>query len=157
MNFTKTTTIETDIPANDYQRFWDSITVRVFLSDGSFQTTTLGLLTTNALTKKITLNNAPANPYATILQFQTTQATASFVKTKIGQYSLKVLDEIRDVILHAEGNQTLKLIEQNMKESAGGSDELGTFIKELKDSQSNKLGGMLLKTYDSDIFNNWIS
>ena len=23
-------------------------------------------------------------------------------------------------------------------------------------SQTNKLGGMLLKTYDSDIFNNWI-
>ena len=156
VNFTKTTTIETDIPANDYQRFWDSITVHVMLSDGGFQTRSLGQLTTNALTKKITLNAIPAEPYATILQFFTTQATASFVKTKIGQYSLKVLDEIRDVILHTKGNETLKLIEQNLGANAGGSTELGTFIKELKDSQSNKLGGMLLKTYDSDIFNNWI-
>lgn len=156
VNFTKTTTIETDITATDYQRFWDSINVRIISSDGGFQLTTLGMLTTNALTKKIVLNATPANPYATILQFQTTQATASFVKTKLSQYKLKVLDEIRDVILHTKGNKTLKLIEQNMGESAGGSTELGSFMKDLKDSQSNKLGGMLLKTYDSDIFNNWI-
>lgn len=156
VNFTKTTTIETDIAANDYQRFWDSITVRVFLSDGSFQTTTLGLLTTNALTKKITLNNATADPYATILQFQTTQATASFVKTKLGQYNLKVLDEMRDVILHKKGNEVLNLIEQAVGADSNGSADLATFIKDIRNSQSNKLGGMLLKTYDSDIFNNWI-
>lgn len=156
VHFTKTTTIETDIPANDYQRFWDSITVRVLLSDGSYQTTTLGLLTTNALTKKIILNNAPADPYATILQFQTTQATASFVKTKIGQYDLQVLDQIRDVILHKKGNETLIVSGNTMGTDRNGSPELNIFIKDLIDSQSNKLGGMMLKTYDSDIFNNWI-
>ena len=37
-----------------------------------------------------------------------------------------------------------------------GSPELNTFIKDLIDSQEEKLGGMLLKTYDSDIFNNWV-
>lgn len=156
VNFTKTTTIETTIAANDYQRFWDSITVRILASDGGLQVTSLGKITTNALTKKITLNNVAADPYSTILQLQTTRETASFVKTKIGQYKLKVLDEIRDVILHTKGNETLKLIDQNMRENAGGSTELGSFIKDLKDSQSNKLGGLMLKTYDSDIFNNWI-
>lgn len=156
VHFTKTTTIETSIKTDDYQRFWDSIKVRVMLSDGGFQTTSLGQITTNALTKKITLNAVPADPYATILQFLTTQATASFIKTELGQYKLKVLDEIRDVILHTKGNETLKLIEQNLGENKGGSIELGSFMKDLKNSQSNKLGGMLLKTYDSDIFNNWI-
>lgn len=156
VNFTKTTTIETSIKTNDYQRFWDSITVYVMLSDGGFQTRNLGQLTTNALTNKITLNAVPAEPYATILQFFTTKATASFIKTELGQYNLQVLDQIRDVILHTKGNQTLKLIQQNLGESAGGSVELGNFINDLKNSQSNKLGGMLLKTYDSDIFNNWI-
>ena len=156
VHFTKTTTIETDIPANDYQRFWDSITVRVLLSDGGYRTTTLGLLTTNALTKKIILNNAPADPYATILQFQTTQATASFVKTKMGQYDLQVLDQIRDVILHKKGNETLIISGNTMGADRNGSPELNIFIKDLIDSQSNKLGGMMLKTYDSDIFNNWI-
>lgn len=151
----KTTTIETTIKTEDYQRFWDSIKVRVITSDGSFQATSLAKLTTNAQTKKITLNAVPSEPYATILQFQTTQATASFIKAELGQYDLKVLDEIRDVILHKKGNQTLILDNQDV-EANGGSSELKTFLNDLKDSQSNKLGGMLLKTYDSDIFNNWI-
>ena len=156
VNFTKTTTIETNISTNDYQRFWDSITVFVMLSDGSFQTRALGQLTTNALTKKITLNAVPAEPYATILQFFTTKATASFVKTELGQYDLKVLDEIRDVILHKKGNQTLTLISDELSTANGGSDNLKVFFNDIVTSQANKLGGMLLKTYDSDIFNNWI-
>lgn len=156
VHFTKTTKIKTTIVTDDYQRFWNSITIRVLLSDGGFQTTNLGRLTTNALTNTITLNAVPAEPYATILQFQTTQATASFVKTELGQYDLKVLDEIRDVILHKKGNEILVLNGGNVGEANGGSNELINFFDDLKNSQSNKLGGMLLKTYDSDIFNNWI-
>lgn len=156
VHFTKTTTIETSIETTDYQRFWDSITVKVMLGNGGFQTTDLGKLTTNALTKKITLNAAPAEPYATILQFFTTKATASFIKTELGQYDLKVLDEIRDVILHKKGNEVLNLVEQAVGADNNGSTNLATFIKDIRNSQSNKLGGMLLKTYDSDIFNNWI-
>jgi hypothetical protein len=156
VHFTKTTKIKTTIKTNDYQRFWDSITIRVLLSNGSFQTTNLGRLTTNALTDTIILNAVPAEPYATILQFQTTQATASFVKTELGQYDLKVLDETRDVILHKKGNEVLVLNGDSIGKTNGGSDELITFFNDLKNSQSNKLGGMLLKTYDSDIFNNWI-
>ena len=156
VHFTKTTKIKTTITTNDYQRFWDSITIRVLLSDGSFQTTNLGRLTTNALTNTITLNAVPAEPYATILQFQTTQATASFIKTELGQYNLKVLDELRDVILHKKGNQTLVLHGSEIGEANNGSNELVGMFKDLEASQANKLGGMLLKTYDSDIFNNWI-
>lgn len=156
VHFTKATKIKTTITTDDYQRFWDSITIRVLLSNGSFQTTNLGRLTTNALTNTITLNAVPADPYATILQFQTTQATASFIRTELGQYDLKVLDEIRDVILHKKGNETLIISGGTMGADQNGSSELSTFIKSLIDSQSNKLGGMMLKTYDSDIFNNWI-
>lgn len=156
IDFTNKTTIKTDIKTDDYQRFWDSINAKLMLSSGGPQITSLGHMTTNALTNTITLNNVEANGYSTIAQLQTTRETASFIKTELGQYKLKVLDEIRDVILHTKGNTTLKLIDQNMGESAGGSTELSAFIKDVKDSQSNKLGGMLLKTYDSDIFNNWI-
>lgn len=156
VHFTKTTKIKTTIAIDDYQRFWDSIRIRVLSSDGSFQTTNLGRLTTNALTNTIILNAVPADPYATILQFQTTQATASFIKTELGQYELKILDEIRDAILHTKGNETLTLTKASLTADKGGSENLGKFIEELTNSQSNKLGGMLLKTYDSDIFNNWI-
>ena len=155
VHFTKTTRIKTSIITDDYQRFWDSIKIKIALGDGGFQTTSLGKITTNALTATITLNAMPAQPYATILQFQTTQATASFIKTELGQYNLKVLDEVRDVILHKKGNETLILDNQNITAN-GGSSELKTFFEDLKNSQSNKLGGMMLKTYDSDIFNNWI-
>ena len=41
-------------------------------------------------------------------------------------------------------------------ESNNGSTELVNFFNDIINSQSNRLGGMLLKTYDSDIFNNWI-
>lgn len=156
VHFTAKTTIQTSIKTTDYQQFWDSIKIKVMLGNGGFQTTSLGKITTNALTNKITLNAAPADPYATILQFFTTQATASFVKTELGQYNLKVLDETRDVILHKKGNEALIISGNTMGADRNGSTELNAFIKDLIDSQSNKLGGMMLKTYDSDIFNNWI-
>lgn len=156
VDFIKTTTIETSIATEDYQRFWDSIKVKVMLGSGGFQTTSLGKMTTNAMTKKIILNAVPTDPYSTILQFLTTQATASFVKTELGQYDLKVLDEVRDVILHKKGNEVLVLNSENVGQANGGSSELTAFFDDLKNSQSNKLGGMVLKTYDSDIFNNWI-
>ena len=43
-----------------------------------------------------------------------------------------------------------------MGNDQNGSAELATFIDDLRKSQEEKLGGMLLKTYDSDIFNNWV-
>lgn len=156
IQITKTTNIHTNLTDIDYQRFWDSIKVTVMTSDGELAHRKLGELTTNALTDTIILNNVSANPYATILQFFTTKETAKFVKTELGQYDLKLLDQIRDVILHKKGNETLVLEPTNVGANNNGSSELSSFFDDLIKSQSNKLGGMLLKTYDSDIFNNWI-
>ena len=78
------------------------------------------------------------------------------IKTELGQYDLKLLDQIRDVILHKKGNETLKLYGTNLDADQNGSAELKSMFDDLVASQSNKLGGMLLKTYDSDIFNNWV-
>lgn len=156
IQITKTTKIHTNLTDIDYQRFWDSIKVTVMTSDGELAHRKLGELTTNALTNTIILNNVSANPYATILQFFTTKETAKFVKTELGQYNLKLLDQIRDVILHKKGNETLVLDPTNVGANNNGSTELSSFFGDLIKSQSNKLGGMLLKTYDSDIFNNWI-
>lgn len=156
VHITSSTELVTTIKTDDYQRFWDSIKVKIMTSDQALLTKSLGELTTNALTETITLNNIPAKPYATILQFFTTQATTSFVKTEIGQYELKVLDEIRDVILHTKGNKTLTLTGSELSTENGGSEQLKSLFNDIITSQSNKLGGLMLKTYDSDIFNNWI-
>lgn len=156
INITKTTKIKTNLTDIDYQRFWDSIKVTILESNGGLFNKTLGQLTTNALTNTITLNNTTASPYATILQLFTTKETAKFIKTKLGQYDLKILDQIRDVILHKKGNETLFLTKSNLDELKNGSTELANMFDDLISSQANKLGGMLLKTYDSDIFNNWV-
>lgn len=156
INITNKTKLQTSLTDIDYQRFWDSIKVTILESDGGLYHKTLGQLTTNALTNTITLNSVTSNPYATILQLFTTTETKKFIKTKLGQYDLKVLDQIRDVILHFKGNETIKIIGENFGNANNGSNELTTFINDIIKSQSNKLGGMLLKTYDSDIFNNWV-
>lgn len=156
ISITKVTTIKTDITDIDYQRFWDSIKITILESDGGLYHKTLRQLTNNASTNTITLNNVTSNPYATILQLFTTKETAKFIKTKLGQYDLKILEQIRDVILQKKGNETLILETNNVGPNNNGSKELQDFIGDIITSQSNKLGGMMLKTYDSDIFNNWI-
>jgi hypothetical protein len=156
IQITNTTNIHTDLMNIDYKKFWDSIGVKVLNSKGTVVSKSLAQMTSNALTDTITLNNIDADPFATILLFSTTKETAQFIKTELGQYDLKVLDQIRDVILHKKGNETLILTSSSVGESENGSTDLAKFIDEMIKSQSNKLGGMLLKTYDSDIFNNWV-
>ena len=90
------------------------------------------------------------------MQIWTTNEINKFYKTELGQYDLKVLDQIRDVLLHKKGNETLVLAGSELNESSNGSTELVTLFNDIINSQANRLGGMLLKTYDSDIFNNWV-
>ena len=156
IKITNTTTIQIGLILNKYEGFWSSIEVKILNSKGSVLSKTLAELTTNASTSTITLNNIDADPFATILLFSTTKDTAQFIKTEIGQYDLKVLDQIRDVILHKKGNETLILYGSNLNETNNGSTELANMFEDLISAQANKLGGMILKTYDSDIFNNWI-
>lgn len=156
VQITNTTNIHTNLMNINYERFWDSIRVKVLNSKGTVVSKSLAQITTNALTDTITLNNIDADPFATILLFSTTVETAKFIKTQIGQYDLKLLDQIRDVILHKKGNEKLLLYGENLNTNNGGSTELQTMFGDLVTSQTNKLGGMLLKTYDSDIFNNWV-
>lgn len=156
VHITTSTTISTGLSNIDFQRFWSSIKVTILESDGGLYNKTLDQLTKNAANATITLENVTADPYATILQFFTTKETAKFIKTQLGQYDLKLLDQIRDVILHQKGNERLAITGTGFGAENNGSTELSTFINDIILSQSNKLGGMLLKTYDSDIFNNWV-
>ena len=156
IKITNTTTIQVGLILNKYEEFWSSIEVKILNSKGSVLTKKLAELTTNTSTSTITLNNVDADPFATILLFSTTKDTAKFIKTELGQYDLKVLDQIRDVILHKKGNETLIITSSSVGESENGSTNLAKFVDEIINSQANRLGGMLLKTYDSDIFNNWV-
>lgn len=156
VNVTKSTIITAGVILNDYTNFWNSLKVKILESNGGLYTKRISELTSNPKIANITLNKISADPYATILQFFTTKETANFIKTELGQYDLKLLDQIRDVILHKKGNEKLILYGENLNTNNGGSTELQSMFGDLVNSQANKLGGMLLKTYDSDIFNNWI-
>ena len=93
-----TTQITAGVITNDYRGLWESIKVKILTSDGGLSTKRLSELTTNPSGLTITLNNVKADPYATILQFFTTKETAKFIKTELGQYDLKVLDYISNLI-----------------------------------------------------------
>ena len=151
-----TTQITAGVITDNYRGLWESVKVKILTSDGGLSTKRLSELTSKPSGLTITLDNVKADPYATILQFFITKETANFIKTELGQYDLKVLDQIRDVILHKKGNETLILYGSNLNETNNGSTELAKMFDDLISSQANKLGGMLLKTYDSDIFNNWV-
>lgn len=70
---------------------------------------------------------------------------SSFLK----QYTLETLDKIRDEILKSPGN-----IELDM---SGTEDvNVNNLFEDIRQAAIKKLGGLIIKTYDSDIFNNWV-
>ena len=69
--------------------------------------------------------------------------------TFLKPYTLETLDKIRDEILKTPGNQALVIENSTVQEIKG-------IFKDIRKAASKKLGGLILKTYDSDIFNNWV-
>ena len=107
-------------------------------SDGGLYNKTLYQLTKNAATPTIILNNISADPYATILRIFTTKETAKFVKTELGQYDLKLLDQIRDIILNRKGNEKIILQGAELGPTKNGSTELTNMFEDLINSNNHK-------------------
>lgn len=154
-----TDTVLITIPSSikKYKYAWSSIVFAIRDNvTGNGTQVTADQLTTDATKATITLNKFntlyPNGGTLVSILLNSTAAFGSFLK----QYKREILDQIRDVILHKKGNEALILTGNQMGESQNGSAELAKFIDDLKKSQEEKLGGMLLKTYDSDIFNNWV-
>ena len=149
-----TDTVAIIIPSSikNYKDAWSSIVFAIHDNKtGNGTQVTADKLTTDATKAIITLNNFntlyPSGGTLKSILLNSTAAFGAFLK----QYKLEILDQIRDVILHKKGNETLVLTGNQLGESQNGSAELATFIDDLRKSQEEKLGGMLLKTYDSDI------
>ena len=148
------TTVGSFDESTNWQGYWENIKV-TGTKDGAEKIMTMADLTNTPKGNIITLDKA-SGTLTNITRIEFEKDIVKYTKTNLGQYDLKVLDEIRDVILHKKGNQTLYLTDDELKETNGGSDNLVKFFSDVRQAQPNKLGGMLLKTYDSDIFNNWI-
>lgn len=155
----KTDTVVITIPSSvtNYKNAWSSIVFAIKDNKtGNGTQVTADMLTTDATKSTITLDKFdtlyPNGGTLISILLNSTAAFGAFLK----QYNLEILDQIRDVILHKKGNETQILKGDQMGEAQNGSTELASFINDLIKSQEEKLGGMLLKTYDSDIFNNWV-
>lgn len=141
----------------DYKKAWSSIVFAIKDDKTNSGTqVTADKLTSDATKATITLNKFnelyPNGGTIVSILLNSTEAFGAFLK----QYNLDVLEQIRDVILHKKGNEMLALKSSEMGVDKNGSIELAQFIDDIIKSQNEKLGGLLLKTYDSDIFNNWI-
>lgn len=140
--------------SNNWPLYWKHVKV-LGRKNGSDVYTTMADLSTNPTTKIITLNKvADITPEIKNVEFD--KDIVKYIKTQLSQYDLKILDQIRDVILHKKGNEVLILHGTDLDETQNGSKELVRMFDDLVTAQNNKLGGILLKTYDSDIFNNWV-
>ena len=140
--------------SNNWTKYWENVKV-LGKKNGSEVLTTMADLSTNPASKIIKIDKI-TGVITEIVKIEFDKNIVKYINTQLKQYDLKLLDQIRDVILHKKGNETLIIKGENFDTTNNGSPELKKFIDDLIESQSNKLGGMLLKTYDSDIFNNWV-
>ena len=125
--------------------------------------TYINYLTSNSNTKEITTdkistifpNGNSLEGYTTIQGIYVGQFPGdetlyrNSLNSILNEQKLETLDKIRDEILKNPGNVTLEM--------AGTKDEdVNGLFNTLRKASINKLGGLVLKTYDSDIFNNWV-
>lgn len=150
------TTLQLDVASNNYPEMWGNVSF--IISDQYYNAVEVAAsqLSSNLKANKITLNKVSSMGYRGIIGISFKKGIAKFITVQIKQYDLKLLDQIKDVILHKKGNETLILQGSTLNETNNGSTGLVNMFNDIISSQANKLGGMLLKTYDSDIFNNWV-
>lgn len=148
----------------NYTDFWKSVKIRFYNpSTKQSKESYVNYLTSNSNTKTITTDRIttvfPAgnnlNGYTTIQgiyvgKFPGDETRFSnSLKTILKEEKLETLDNIRDEILKNPGNVAL-----NMQLTT--NENVNNLFRNIAIAQKNKLGGLILKTYDSDIFNNWI-
>ena len=143
-----TDTVIITIPSNvkDYNKAWNSIVFAIRDNKtGNGTQVTADQLTTDATKATITLSKFntlfPNGGTLVSILLNSTAAFGAFLK----QYDLEILDQIRGVILHKKGNETLVLASSQMGEGQNGSAKLATFINELKESQGIVTGKQLGK------------
>lgn len=84
--------------------------------------------------------------------FQVTEDALQFFEssyTNLTSFPLEKIDLIRDTILSTKGNTFLNI---NQSTEGTGLD----ICQNIYQARNSNLGGLLLKTYDSDVFQNWI-
>ena len=127
---------------------WSNILIKVrFVNNESWQNATNYSSNPNAQTIELDkLGNGA------IGGFQVNQAALSQFSpsaTNLTRYPLEYIDLIRDTILGTKGNTALNINQSN--------ETTGLIIcSDIFKARTTNLGGLLIKTYDSDVFQNWV-
>ena len=159
-----TATLEAGPEVKDYANFWKSVKIRFYNpSNGMSKEAYINYLTSNNATKKITTDKISTifpsgnslEGYTTIQGIYIGQFPGdetlyrNSLNTILIEQKLEVLDKIRDEILKNPGNKAMKM-------TSTSDGYVNVLFEKIRLASTNKLGGLLLKTYDSDIFNNWV-
>lgn len=162
MNDTATLTAGDSV--KDYANFWKSVKIRFYNpSNGMTKEAYANYLTSNSTTKKITTDKIstifssdnPLKGYTTIQGIYVGPFPGDetlyreSLNSTLKEQKLETLDKIRDEILKTPGNQELIMQETSDK-------SVNEIFNSIRKASRNKLGGLVIKTYDSDIFNNWV-
>lgn len=158
------TTLQASDNVKNFGDFWTSIVIKVYNpSNGSSLTVYINNATTNYSTKKITLDkikNGELAGYTTIqgvyIKTPVFGDSANYQKmyqdslgSILAEHEISTLDNIRDEILKSPGNVSLNMITTK-------DPKVNQLFGAIRNAALNKLGGLAIKTYDSDIFNNWV-
>lgn len=159
-----TATLEAGPQVKDYANFWKSVKIRFYNpSNGMVKEAYINYLTSNCATKKITTDKISKvfpsgnslEGYTTIQKIYVGQFPEdetlyrNSLNTILKEQKLETLDSIRDEILKNPGNIALSM-------AATKDAKVNALFGNIRNAALNRLGGLVLKTYDSDIFNNWV-
>jgi hypothetical protein len=159
-----TTTLQASDNVKNFGDFWTSLVIKVYNpSNGSSLTVYINNAATNYSTKKITLDKIKKGELAGYTTIQ-----GVYIKTPVfgdganyqkmyqnslgsilAEHEISTLDNIRDEILKSPGNVNLNMIVTK-------DTKVNQLFGAIRNAALNKLGGLAIKTYDSDIFNNWV-
>lgn len=160
----KAATLQASDNVKNFGDFWKSLVIKVYNpSNGSSLTVYINNATTNYSTKKITLDKIgkdELNGYTTIqgvyIKTPVFGDSANYQKmfqnslgSILAEHEISTLDSIRDEILKSPGNVSLNMITTT-------NTKVNQLFGAIRNAALNKLGGLTIKTYDSDIFNNWV-
>lgn len=159
-----TTVLQASDNVKNFSDFWRSLIIKVYNpSSGSSLTVYIDRAATNYSTKTITLDKIQTNEldgYTTVqgvyIKTPVFGDTTDYKKmfnnslgSMLSEEKLETLDQMRDEILKKPGNTTLDILTTSNK-------NVNNLFYKIRESALNKLGGLVIKTYDSDIFNNWV-
>lgn len=159
-----TTKLQASDNVKNFNDFWKSLVIKVYNpSNGSSLTVYINNAATNHSTKKITLDKIGTNEltgYTTIQGvyiktpvFGDSANYQNMFNNSLGsilkEQKLSVLELVKDEILKLPGNTSLTV-------GTTTNPKVNEFFNDVTNAAENKLGGLVIKTYDSDIFNNWV-